>query len=144
MGEILRLRVVTPDGPSLDEEVTAVTACSEQRGEFCVLPEHRPILAALGAGRLVATRPDGGSDEFVTDSGFFEGGPSHVNVITQRCVRVSDIDLSEVTEEIEEIEKELSGLEFGDAARGELDVNLGWARARRDAVDGGKAGEDIT
>ena len=135
MGEILRLRVVTPDGPILDEEVISVTACSEQRGEFCVLPEHRPILAALGAGRLVARRPDGGSDEFVTDNGFFEGGPRHVNVITQRCVRVSDIDISKVVEEIEEIEKELSELEFGDAARDELDVSLVWALARRNAID---------
>ena len=129
------MRVVTPDGPVLDEEAISVTACSEQLGEFCVLPEHRPILAALGAGRLAVKRPDGGSDEFVTDSGFFEGGPRHVNVITQRCVRVSEIDLSEVTEEIEEIEEKLSGLEYGDAARDELDVSLVWALARRNAID---------
>ncbi len=133
MGENLRLRVVTPDGPILDEEVVAVTACSEQLGEFCVLPEHRPILAALGAGRLVVKRPDGGSDDFVTDSGFFEGGPGHVNIITQRCVRVSDIDIFQVVEEIETMEKELSGLEYGDAARDELNVNLEWAQARRNA-----------
>ena len=135
MREILRVRVVTPDGPILDEEVVAVTACSEQLGEFCVLPEHRPILAALGAGRLVTKRSDGGTDTFVTDTGFFEGGPEHVNVITQRCVRVSDIDISQVVREVEKIEKELSGLEYGDAARDELNVNLEWARARRNAID---------
>lgn len=137
MGENLRLRVVvvTPNGPVLDEEAIAVTACSEELGEFCVLPEHRPILSALGAGRLVVEHPDGGSVDFVTDSGFFEGGPGHVNIITQRCVRVSDIDISQVVKEVEKIEKELSGLEYGDAARDELNVNLEWARARRNAID---------
>jgi len=135
MGEILRLKVVTPDGPVLDEEAISVTACSEQLGEFCVLPEHRPILAALGAGRLLVKRSDGGSDDFVTDSGFFEGGPEHVNVLTQRCVRVSDIDISRVVEEIEEIEKELSELGEGDASWDDLNINLKWARARQNAVD---------
>ncbi len=58
MGENLRLRVVTPNGPVLDEEAIAVTACSEL-GEFCVLPEHRPILSALSVGRLVVEHPEG-------------------------------------------------------------------------------------
>jgi F0F1-type ATP synthase epsilon subunit len=141
MGENLRLRVVvvTPNGPVLDEEAIAVTAFSEELGEFCVLPEHRPILSALSAGRLVVEHPDGGSVDFVTDNGFFEGGPRHANIITQRCVRVSDIDLSEVVKEVEKIEKELSGFGEGDAVWDDINVNLEWARARRDAAGGGGA-----
>jgi len=51
------LRIVTPQGPFLEEEVEVFVACSPE-GEFAVLPGHTPLLALLreGTARYRAAR----------------------------------------------------------------------------------------
>ena len=133
MGATLRLKVVTPEGSLLDEDVSAVTARSEV-GEFCVLPEHRPILASLSAGRFLVEAADGGRTEYVVDAGFFEGGPDHVNVITQNCIARADIDAEQVRAEMSELTEKVSALEEDAPEREELLIKMNWAQARIDSV----------
>ncbi len=132
-GEELRLRVVTPDGGAFDERVLSVTARSEV-GELCVLPRHRPILAALRAGRLVAERAGGEPEVFVTDSGFLEGGPDHVNVIARRCEAAAELDADEMGSEVERLERRLAELEEDDPDRERAAEDLAWARVRLDVA----------
>ena len=47
----MKLEVVTPTGRALDVEVDSVTAPGA-RGEFGVLPGHRPALMMLGGGAI--------------------------------------------------------------------------------------------
>jgi ATP synthase F1 epsilon subunit len=129
MTERIRLRVVTPDGARLDEEVTAVTARSEI-GEFCVLPAHRPILAAIRAGRLLVRRINGETARFAVDRGFFEGGLDHVNVITGGFAAPEDLDAAEIEREAAALEERLVALEEGDPAREGVLLDLEWAGAR--------------
>ncbi len=124
------LEVVTPAGRAVREQVASVTAVSEI-GEFCVLPEHRPILAALGAGRLTVDR-GGEIVRFAVDRGFLAGGPDHVSVITERCAAAGDIDAAEVERERADLEARLAALPEGDAARTGVEADLAWARARLD------------
>jgi len=91
MADTLRLRVVTPEGSRVDEEAASVTVRSEV-GELCLLPQHRPILAALLPGRLVLERAGGEREIFAIDRGFLEGGPDCANVITERCVGAGELN----------------------------------------------------
>ena len=125
----LRVKVVTPTGSLVDREAAAVTAVSEV-GEFCVLPEHRPILAALHPGRLVVEDAEGGRADYALDRGFAEGGPDHVSVITQRCVPAAEIDAEAVGAERADLERRLAELEEGDASRDAIRADLAWAEAR--------------
>jgi len=133
MAEIMRLRVVTPDGSRLDEEVLAVTARSEV-GEFCVLPNHRPILAALKAGRLVVERAGGAKEIYAVDRGFFEGGPDHVNVITAGFGSRDELDAEVVERELGSLRERLASLGDGAPGREELELDLEWAQARKALV----------
>jgi len=129
MGEgNLKLQVVTPTGSALDEVAKAVTAQSAL-GEFCILPEHRPILTSLETGRMVVEQTDGRKAVYVLERGFLEGGPDHVSVITQRCLDATEIDASAIKAEIGELEEQLKGLETDDPARAETESALRWARA---------------
>lgn len=133
MTESIRLKVVTPDGSRLDEEVASVTARSEV-GEFCVLPSHRPILAALRAGRLLVKRADGETEEFVVDRGFFEGGPDHVNVITSGFATLGEIDVDDVESELAALQEKMAVIEKDDPASEGLLLEIEWAGARLDIV----------
>ncbi len=134
MSESIMLKVVTPEGSRLNEAVSSVTARSEV-GEFCVLPAHRPILAGLRAGRLIVENIDGETNIFVVDRGFFEGGPDHVNVITQRCVSVDDIDIDDIASKLEKLEKEIADIDGDDDLLTNLKFDLEWALAMRSAIE---------
>lgn len=143
MSANVRLKVVTPTGAVIDETVSAVTACS-QVGEFCVLPEHRPILASLKAGRFMVEQ-DGETKIYVTDIGFCEGGIDHVNVMTQHCIAQEDVDLSKVEVELAQLQEQLVELQKLEKAekkddeasdgsivsqRASVEAAISWAKAQ--------------
>ena len=129
----LELKVVTPQGPVIDEIVEAVTARSDL-GEFCVLPQHRLILAALEPGRLLVQQEGGSSRTFAIDKGFLEGGPDHANIITARCVEDDEIDPEEVAAEVAELEQQLAAMEIDDPKREGAIEALEWARAKQSVL----------
>jgi len=131
MGETIRLKVVTPSGSRLDEEVASVTARSEV-GEFCVLPAHRPILAALRAGRLLVQDTGGETRAYAIDRGFFEGGPDHVNVITSDFATMEQLVPDEIEREATDLRERLESMEEGDPEREGVVLDLEWAGARLD------------
>jgi F-type H+-transporting ATPase subunit epsilon len=138
MADAFRLKVVTPTGGVFDEDVAAVTVRSEV-GEFCVLPEHCRILAALEPGRMLVAAKDGSSAAFAIAEGFLEGGADHVNVIVQQCVASSDIDEADVKREFDRLSSSLASLAEGDPERTERSLALRWAEARLEAVSGKNA-----
>jgi F-type H+-transporting ATPase subunit epsilon len=129
MADSLDLKVVTPKGSFLDEKVAAFTGCSDL-GEFCILPEHRPLLASLAAGRMIVEQESGEKKTYALDRGFLEAGLDHVNVITERCLAAEDLDKSEITSEREELESELKDLDQGSLEAKELLMKLDWAKVR--------------
>ena len=134
MAETLKLKVVTPKGSSIDMNALSVTACSEV-GEFCILPQHRPILASLRAGRFMVATEEGDTLSFVTNTGFIEGGPGQVNVLTSECVNLVQLDGKSIDTEIGEIASTLLKLSDSDrGTRAALENRLAFVMACQTAI----------
>jgi len=76
----LHLRVITPGRLLADIEVDEV-ALPGLEGELGILPGHRPLITALGRGRLLY-RLAGTEQQFEVKGGCAEIGPESVLVFT--------------------------------------------------------------
>lgn len=77
----LQLRVITPQKLLVDKEVQAVFLPSLE-GIIGILPGHRPLLTALGRGRL-AFRLEQKEENYPVRGGFAEILPEKVLVFTE-------------------------------------------------------------
>ncbi len=57
-------------------------------GEVGVLPDHAPIVSALGEGALRITGPDGAVARFRASGGFLHVLRNRVTILTSECVRI--------------------------------------------------------
>lgn len=55
--QTLALKIVTPEGIALEEEVMKVTLPVEE-GEVTILPEHMSYIGSLEAGEVILTHAD--------------------------------------------------------------------------------------
>ena len=131
--ETLRVKVVTPKGSLVDEEAASFTANSPL-GQFCILPNHRPIMTALVTGPMMTGSSTGEDMAYALDQGFLEAGGDHVNVITENCVPADKIDAEVLKAELEEIEKQLKDMDLGTPEAEELLQKLEWAQVRLDVA----------
>src|SRR5882724_5290408 len=90
MAETIALEIVTPDGLKLKEAVSELTAPSVE-GEFGVLPEHRPMLAALATG-IVRYIQNGKTTSVAVGPGFVEVGADKALLLTDRFIKQEDIE----------------------------------------------------
>lgn len=65
------LKVVTPKGPALEEEVIH-TLLPDERGFVGVLTDHAPFVTSSPGGKLVLRFPDGQEKNYKIGPGFFE------------------------------------------------------------------------
>ena len=137
--EHLQLDVVTPVGSVLSMQVDSVQAPSVE-GEFGVLPNHLPLLAALKCGLLV-WEVDGTRKVAAIGPGFVEGGPDKVLLLTDLYASPEDIKPDAVREELAKAEEALK--QFDELYEGpdynELQRNVDWAHARLDAYAASRA-----
>jgi F-type H+-transporting ATPase subunit epsilon len=133
MATTLSLEVVTPTGPVVKIEVDQVEAPSVM-GEFGVLPGHLPLLAALDAG-VVRYRTAGKIVALAIGPGFAEAGPDKVTVLTDAALDGSEVDVSSVKTERDELLKRIEstsadvGTEFDELLR-----KRKWCDAQLDAA----------
>ena len=137
--EHLQLDVVTPTGSVLSMKVDSVQAPSVE-GEFGVLPNHLPLLAALKCGLLV-WEVDGKRQVAAIGPGFVEGGPDKVLLLTDEFVAPDDIEPEKVRAELAKAEEALK--KFDELYEGpdynELQRDIDWAHARLDAYTTSRA-----
>src|SRR5436190_7587268 len=126
------LEIVTPNGVQLSETVEELTAPSVD-GEFGVLPQHIPLLAALQTG-IVSYTKDGKTVRVAVGPGFFEFADDHAVVLTDKFIAKDDIDpvrvrleLKEVDQALDEFHGEPSSPEYAELVGREL-----WAAAQLD------------
>ncbi len=129
MTETLQVKVVTPNGSLLDEESQAFTA-SSVLGEFCILPNHRAIMAAIVPSRMVVEQSSGGKAAYALDRGFMEAGADHVNVITERCVPAEKLDGAALKKEVAELEDKLTAMDAYSEEAEEVIQDLEWAKVQ--------------
>ena len=85
-GATLNLEVATPSGLKLQAEVESVSAPSVH-GEFGVLPDHLPLLAALALWPPPRYTVGGKSKVAAVGPGFVEAEPDRVEVLTDSVRR---------------------------------------------------------
>jgi len=129
MSETLHVKVVTPKGSLIDQEASSFTA-KTALGEFCILPNHRPIMAAIVVGPMVIQSTAGSRLAYALDRGYMEAGSDHVNVITERCVSGKDLEKAALEQEVSKLEDEITAMDAeSDEARPVI-AALEWAKTR--------------
>ncbi|MEM7138327.1 MAG: ATP synthase F1 subunit epsilon [Myxococcota bacterium] len=137
--EKLQLDVVTPTGAVLSAKVDSVQAPSVN-GEFGVLPNHLPLLAALKCGLLVWEV--GGEKQLAAiGPGFVEGGPDKVLLLTDLFATPDQISPDDVRAELAEAEEALKGFDelYEGPEFNELQREVDWAHARLEAYAASRA-----
>src|SRR5690625_3292251 len=89
--ETLRVSVVTPDGPVLEEEYEMVS-CKAVDGELGILPGHIPLVAPLDIHAVRLKRGDE-TDLLAVHGGFLEVHENQVTILAQSAEKSSEIDL---------------------------------------------------
>jgi len=139
LSEHLQLDVVTPTGSVLSMRVDSVQAPSV-KGEFGVLPNHLPILAALKCGLLV-WEVGGKRSVAAIGPGFVEGGPDKVLLLTDLFASPEEIKPDAVRAELAKAEAALK--QFDELYEGpdynELQRDIDWAQARLEAYAASRA-----
>jgi F-type H+-transporting ATPase subunit epsilon len=130
MADTIALEIVTPDGLKLREAVNELTAPSVQ-GEFGVLPQHRPMLAALATG-IVTYIQNGKSESVAVGPGFVEIAADKALLLTDRFIKKDDIDpvrvrldLKEADEQLDHFKGDPNSAEYAELVEREL-----WAAAQ--------------
>lgn len=135
MATVLTLEVATPTGLVLRTECDSVEAPSVE-GQFGILPNHLPLLAALKSG-VLRYRTEGKEHVVAIGPGFIEAEPDRVELLTDLFARPEAIDVEQVKRELAEAEEELK--KFPEAYEGpeynELQRNVDWAHARLIAAE---------
>jgi len=124
----IHVNVVTPFGPITEADTDAVIAPGAL-GEFEVLEGHVPFLSELHPGVLTIGEKSERSI-YAIGKGFLEVEPTgNVQVLVDRAVEQSAIDLDAAKAELAEVEPEIK------AWKGELDGEYQNLVVRRDWAD---------
>jgi F-type H+-transporting ATPase subunit epsilon len=130
MADTIALEIITPDGPKLKEAVNELTAPSVQ-GEFGVLPQHRPMLAALATGIVTYTQ-DGKTFAVAVGPGYVEVAGDRAMLLTDRFIKKDDVDAVRVRLDLKDADEKLDNFK-GDpdsAEYAELVERELWAAAQ--------------
>jgi F-type H+-transporting ATPase subunit epsilon len=129
----LRVVVVTPRGPVVDEETDGVTAPG-QLGEFEVLPGHVPFLTQLHPGVLILGDKQA-QRVLAVSTGFLEVEPDgEVQVLVEQAVPAEKVDAAAAKAVVDELGPRIKDWkEALDAEYKNLKYRLDWAQAQLDA-----------
>jgi len=123
----INLEIVTPEGLALSTEVHDLTAPSVE-GEFGVLPQHRPLLAALKTG-IVCFHKDGEEHHVAVGPGFVEVTDNRAVLLTDRFIQKDEVDPVRARLELKEADEALDAYtgEPGTPEHAELIAKELWA-----------------
>lgn len=115
MAENLTCTVVTPSHTVFQGEASYV-ALPGETGGFGVMKDHEPLVSNLAAGIMRITgAQDGSTSRFVLSEGYAQINNNEVIVIVENAVKVDDIDLAAVKNQLSHVEEELAATPEGDA-----------------------------
>ncbi len=96
----MKLRVVTPTGMAIENEVEYVSLPSAD-GEIGIFPNHVPLVTQLVAGELMLREIGGKTQYYAIAEGFAQILPDCVNVLTEVVTSENDIDEQAAQEAVE-------------------------------------------
>jgi len=133
--DTIKLEVVTPTKLAVSTTVAEVSAPSV-KGEFGVLPGHRPLLAALEHG--VVKYIAGNSVKFAAVApGYAEVGPDRVVLLVERWLPAEEIEVDDARDEQARAQDRLKEL-LGKESTTEYELALRderWASVRLDVAE---------
>jgi len=121
------LEVVTPARMVISEEVELATAPGVE-GEFGVMANHAPLLAALKMGEMRVTK-DGTSYRMAVMGGFCDVSNNKMTVLVEAAERAEEIDVERALKAKERAEKRLQEAAAGKAAIDEARAMAAMQRA---------------
>jgi F-type H+-transporting ATPase subunit epsilon len=106
MGQKIRLEVVTPNGPKVNEDVDIVNAPG-YGGDFGVLANHAPFLSTIKIGTL--TYETGNKREtLMISGGFCEVSNNKITFLVESAEKGSEIDVDRALRAKERAERRLA------------------------------------
>lgn len=130
MAEKIALEIITPVKVVLSTEVDEVSAPGAL-GEFGVLPGHVSFITTLEPG-LVKYSHGGSAKNYFISGGLFNVEGDKARVLTHSAEDPSKIDKSEAKQQVEDLEKIISGLDEDSEELPELNKKLKIAQTRFD------------
>jgi F-type H+-transporting ATPase subunit epsilon len=116
-----KLEVITPEGRVYDSEVIHLRAPGVE-GDFGILADHAPIMAALRIGKLHVDESNASLD-FAISGGYLEGHENQIVLLAQTCERKEGIDVERAQQARDRAMKRLTEMREGidiDRARAAL------------------------
>jgi F-type H+-transporting ATPase subunit epsilon len=126
---MIRLNIVTPERPFLEEECQSITLPGKE-GEMQVLPGHIALLAELKAGLMTYQRSDKEMVHCMVSEGFVEVDHDRVNVLCEQARRKSEVDKDYEETLARELLDQLKRHEEADAEQKRLFAELARCTAR--------------
>ncbi len=96
MAKPFQFEVMTPTETVYSGEVIHVRAPGAD-GEFGVLADHAPLVAAVKPGKLQIDSHDKSVDYFATSRGYFEVHENRAVLLVETCIRKKEIDIERAT-----------------------------------------------
>ena len=132
MGDKLAVQVVTPNRQVAESSVDMVLAPSVF-GQIGILPNHAPLLAALGPG-VVELQAARATDRFFVAGGFVEVERDRVVILAESAESVESIDREAAQVELTQIEGQLRSMDLNDPSYAMTLFRVERARSRLQAA----------
>lgn len=128
----ITLEIVTPEGIKYRADCEHVLLPSVQ-GQIDILPGHRPLVAMIEAGEVMAGNPGpnlalpeakrsgNAPHEVAVDKGFARVSGSVVSILTEAAINVDEIDLTQVEEARKRAEAQLKKAQAEDLDPAEIE-----------------------
>lgn len=129
MAKKINLKIITHEREVFNEEVDAIYSKSVE-GEFGILPDHQPFMAALDIG-VTRTEKDGNAETFTTMGGIFQFKDNEALILTDIAEKGSDIDVTRANAAKERAEARIGSHEVEiDNARAQIALAKAMARLK--------------
>ena len=129
MAKTINLKIITHEKEVFNEEVNAIYSKSVE-GEFGILPDHQPFMAALDIG-VTKTEKEGNFEHFTTMGGIFQFKDNEALILTDLAEKGSDIDVARAKSAKERAEARLGSHEVEiDNARAQIALAKAMARLK--------------
>lgn len=129
MSKKINLKIITHEKEVFNEKVDAIYSKSVE-GEFGILPDHQPFMAALDIG-VTRAEADGKMEYFTTMGGIFQFKDNEALILTDLAESGSDIDITRAKSAKERAEARIGSHEAElDNARAQMALAKAMARLK--------------
>ncbi|GAC1424560.1 MAG: F0F1 ATP synthase subunit epsilon [Actinomycetota bacterium] len=112
----MTVQVVTPDRQVVAADDATFVLAHGIAGDVGIMPNHAPLLIALGVGPLRVDR-GGAKTWMVVDGGFLQVSRNQVIILAEHVILPEDMELPQAQAEIRELEALLTKAEDAEARR---------------------------